>query len=434
MIVNLARGKGLYELHGLRDSKNPSTAAKEEPQPSPMKALSEFLIWPARLAAWGGILYVSFLILTQFFALQGPVDRLTMGGEVLQWWLAWAVMLACVAGLGWVFLKLTALSENPAVSLVVILALKPLYICWGYFEADIYHNVAIFYSKQTDWDHALQNYGIVHKLDPNFVMSLYFTGNVFNDRFNMDKTYNPMWGDKDSIPRDDYDRALEAYDEVRRLAPDYVQSHFQVGMLHFKRAQWEFSHGHPQEAQKYLDRAMTRFRLYRQIDPVFEPTYYQMGQILMLEKHYADAAKVFADNIRADKCSVAPSLLGRPDFRTTILAYQDYNLHVTYAQAEMLQMRDVPPRPPSVSPDAIIPYPVHLHESAPAYTNLANAYIMMRDIPKARAAYQLALNLDPNFAPAKRNLEMMNVKGGIPPANIGVPPGISAPAVSPNGQ
>ena len=29
---------------------------------------------------------------------------------------------------------------------------------------------------------------------PDFVMAKYFLGNVFNDRFNMTKVYNPNWG------------------------------------------------------------------------------------------------------------------------------------------------------------------------------------------------------------------------------------------------
>ena len=32
---------------------------------------------------------------------------------------------------------------------------------------------------------------MVNELNPDFVMAKYFLGNVFNDRFNMTKLYNP---------------------------------------------------------------------------------------------------------------------------------------------------------------------------------------------------------------------------------------------------
>lgn len=409
MVVNLARGKGLYELHDLREAPKPAgppaKGAQAKPAPAERTAwqtLSEFLIWPARFAAWGGLAYTIFVrdwsslqklvppgtfqlggIIGDFQVLQGPYDALRMGGEQLQWILAWAVLLGCVLVLGYFFAKLVLLTENPVVPLIILVSLQPLWWFWGYFKADIHHNIAIYYSKERNWDQALHHYQIVHELNPDFVMSEYFMGNVFNDRFDMDKVYNPMWGDKDGVARDDYERALASYDEVRRLAPNYVQMHHQVGALHMKRAEWAMQHGHPEEAQLYLDRAMTRFRLYEAIDPVFAPNYYRMGQIYMIEKKYDLAAKVYEDYIRADKCAVSPSLMKHPWLRRTILSYQ------TYVQ-----------EPGS-------PYPVHRHESAEAYTNLANAYYLGQHLGKAEAAYRHALALDPNFDQAKRNLSVV---------------------------
>ena len=186
MIINLSRGKGLYESH-LAQEKTFKSAPASAAEDSFWKTLSEFLIWPARLAAWGGLFYVSFLILKQFGDLQGPIDRLTMGGEILQWWLSWGTLLACVFGLGFVFFRLILLSENPFIGALVLSALPILYTFWGYFKADIHHNIAIYFSKERNWDQALSEYQTVHRLDPNFAMSLYFMGNVFNDRFNMQK-------------------------------------------------------------------------------------------------------------------------------------------------------------------------------------------------------------------------------------------------------
>lgn len=392
MIVNLARGRGLYELHGMRETGKPAVLPPNKQAPAAVvetgssfwTVMAEFLIWPARLAAWLGLGYYCFKIMSEFNFLQGPVDRLTISGEILQWWLSWGTLAGCVVGLGAAFCWLIFLSENPAVALAVLLALKPVYQCWGYFKADIHHNIAIFFSKDRKWDQALDHYMQVHELNPDFVMSEYFMGNVFNDRFNMDKVSNPAWGDKPGQIRDDYERALDAYNEVRRLAPNYVQMHHQVGTLHLKRALWSMNHGHPEEVQFYLDRAMNRYRLYQQIDPVFEPNYYQMGQIFMMERKFDDMIAVENANIMADKCAVDPSLAQNKMLMKTILSYQ------TYVDE------------PGLS------YPVHRHESAEAYSNLGNAFLLAKHFPDAEKAYLKALSLDPNYEQAKRNLIVLH--------------------------
>ncbi len=379
MIVNLARGRGLYELH---KSLSEARGASDAPS-SFWKVLSEFLIWPARLAAWAGLAYVGFLILQEFSYLQGPLQSLSLGGEVLQWWLAWGVLVGCVASLSWIFARLVYLSENPLVSLLVLAALQPLYLFWGYFKADIHHNVAIAFSKVRNWEKALEHYLLVRKHNPDFVMSRYFMGNVFNDRFDMRRIYNPAWGDQESLPRDDYERALDSYNEVRRLAPNYVQTHHQVGALHLKRAEWASSNGRSQEVGFFLDRAIRRFKLYQQIDPVFALNYFRLYQVYMIQRRYAEAAKAMEDLIQAPMCAVDPRLIAKPFLRNSILSYQGY-----------------------VQQGA----PVHRHESADAYTNLGNAYFMLERLPEAEGAYRRALALDPNFELAKKNLTVVYQK------------------------
>jgi O-antigen ligase len=293
LIVNIARGRALYELHPEPVAALPADAAADAEVPL-WKTLSEFLIWPARIAAVCGVLYYAFGVewhklapaigfggmWGEFAALMGPSSRIPGGGELLQWWLAWGVFGGCTVGLGYAMVRLCFLSENPVVPALVLACLQPLYLFWGYFKADIHHNVAIYFSKERNWDAAVGNYLIVNALNPDFVMAKYFLGNVFNDRFNMTKVYNPLWGDRNDQPMDDYERALYWYNEVRRLSPNYVQMHHQVGNLHLRRAQWATDNHRPQaEVDHFLDLAMNRFRLYQQIDPEFPPNYYRMAQI-----------------------------------------------------------------------------------------------------------------------------------------------------------
>jgi O-antigen ligase/tetratricopeptide (TPR) repeat protein len=405
-IVNLARGKGLYELHELREDAAAAAGSAPPPAdggPSLVKVVSEFLIWPARGAAVAGMAYVSFLIFKEFAQLQGPVGRLTIGGEVLQWYISWGTLSACVLGLGAAFVRLVLLAQNPAGPFLVLAACFPMYQFWGYFKSDIHHNIAIYFSKERNWDQALHHYFEVHRLNPDFVMAHYFEGNVYNDRFNMQKVSNPAWGDKPGVARDDYERALDAYNEVRRRAPNYVQMHHQVGALHMKRAEWAMNNKHPEEMQKYLDRAMNRFRLYENIDPVFAPNYYRMGQVFMIQKKYEEAAKVYEDLINAEKCSVAPSLISTNWLRRTILSYHSY------------------------VDDPAVPYPVHKHESAEAYTNLANAYFLLERMKDSETAYLKALAMDPNFDQAKKNLGVLYSKAQAKGQLRKVPPPTAAP-------
>ncbi|MDD5301596.1 MAG: O-antigen ligase family protein [Elusimicrobia bacterium] len=412
LIVNVARGKALYELHA-----RPAAPAVDADAGVPFwTTVSEMLIWPLRLAAAGGVLYLAFFkgwsllrsvpfggMFGEFCLLQGPLSRVPGGGELLQWWLAWGVFAACMLWLGWVMIRLCLLSENPVVPLLVLAMLSPLYQFWGYFKADIHHNVAIYFSKERQWEPAVGNYLIVNKLNPDFVMSKYFLGNVFNDRFNMTKAYLPNWGDTDNVPHDDYERAMYWYDEVRKLAPNYVQMHHQIGNLHLRRAEWATNNGHPEEAQKYLDMALVRFKLYYQIDPVFAPNYYRMAQIYMIRKQYDLAVKTYQALIDAERCGVKESLLEKPWLRNTILAYQPYELlDGKWAHRHVGANR---PR-----------------ESAEAYTSMANALFMDNRFPEAEQAYRTALSYDPTFEMAKKNLEVTyrraQADGRLKPAKV----------------
>lgn len=413
LIVNLARGRALYELH----AREPEAPAVPGASAAAWTTLSEMLIWPLRLAAVAGVVYYAFFkgwsqlrqvpfggMFGEFSMLQGPLARVPGGGELLQWWIAWGVFAGCMLWLGWKMIRLCLLSQNPVVPLLVLAMLAPLYQFWGYFKADIHHNVAIYFSKERQWEPAVGNYLIVNRLNPDFVMSKYFLGNVFNDRFNMTKAFLPNWGDTDNVARDDYERAMYWYEEVRKLAPNYVQMHHQIGNLHLRRAEWATNNGRPEEAEKYLDMAMTRFRLYYQIDPVFAPNFYRMAQIHMIRKQYDEAVKTYQAFIDAAQCAVEPSLLEKPWLRRTILSYQAYtNLDGPWVHHHVGESN-------------------RLRESAEAYTSMANALFMADRFPEAEKAYRVALSYDQNFEMAKKNLEVTyrraQAEGRLKPAKV----------------
>ncbi len=390
VVVNLSRGVALADLKAVR-AVPPAAPLAAPPGEGLLQSLSAFFLWPARLGAWGCLAYVGYRLIQQFSELQGPLFRLTLGGEVLQWWISWICFLACVFGLGVAFARIAGLARNALVPMLIALTMLPVNLAWGFFRADVYHNIAIFFSKQQNWEQALRHYFKVGELNPAYVMSFYFKGNVFNDRFNMEKIYNPDWGDKDNVARDDFERAFAAYEEVRARAPNYVQMHHQVGVLYLKRGDWHMRNGREEEGQRDWDMALKRFEMYRNLDPIFPPNFYRMGQIYMARRQYDKAIEMYQAQIDGEKCQVVPWLAQNDFLRRTILSYQRYtNIDGLW---------------------------VHRHDYwAEGYTHLANALFMAGRLPEAQKAYQRALELDPQAATAARNLEVVQSRlRAVPP-------------------
>lgn len=316
-------------------------------------------LWLLRLAAWGALAYAAYAFLSQFSELQGSLAQFQTQGEVLQYYIAWALFGSVVLGLGGVMAALVLRTRRLLVPAVIGASVPALFLFWGYFKADVYHNMAIAFSKGGQWTPAVQYYIKVASLNPNYVMTNYFKGNVFVDRFDMTKEYHPEWGDTNNVPRDDFERAEAAYQQVLDKAPNYVQTHHQRGVLYFKRGQYEMDHGHPDEAKRYWDEAIHQFRKYQNLDPVFFPNYMRLAQVYISEKRIDDAIEVYNEYLDAKACVV--------------------------------HRHDNPPTP----------------DATEAYALLGNAYMMKGDLRQAQQDYVRALQLDPNNSYARQNLQYL---------------------------
>ncbi|OGR41385.1 MAG: hypothetical protein A2X35_10260 [Elusimicrobia bacterium GWA2_61_42] len=356
VIISLARGHALWELHYKDEGRQ-----QEEAAPS---AAFSMTLWAARAAALCALLYTAYLIFSEFADLQGPLRNYAASGEILQWYLAWILMLACVLGAVYAFGGVLLRGMSPGVPVVVLVMLFPLYHFWGWFKGDVYHNMAIFFSKQGKWEDAISYYQKVNTLNRNFIMPYYFTGNVFNDRFIMQKSYHPEWGDKNSEARDDFERAMAAYEKVRSIAPNYVQMHHQVGTLYLKMYEHLMRVGKQAEAAPYLDMALARFNLYENLDPVYALNYYRKAQIYIMRRDFPSAEREYLNNLNAWKCHVKG----------------------------------------------------HLHATPEAYTSLGNVQYAMGKYRAALESYQSALALDPNFDQARRNMGV--VQSRVPAAQL----------------
>jgi O-antigen ligase/tetratricopeptide (TPR) repeat protein len=374
VIVNLSRGYPLGWLQQKRLSSQALTSPPSDvPQAeSPAGAVLRLVLAAAVTAAWG---WTVLKYGREFDELQGPFGHITAGGEALQWWISWGCFAFLSVGFAVTFARASFLSRKWLVPVLALLVLAPLDLFWGYFKADIHHNLAIFYSKERQWDKAIENYIEVNRLNPYFVMPYYFEGNVFSDRFDLNKTYRPLEGDPKDTPRDDYERASEAYAKVRAQAPNYVQMHHQMGSLYQKMGDEMAKQGKQQEAQAWYDRALARYDMYHELDPVFPLNYYREAQIYIGRKDYDKAIAAYREYIEAPRCHGHPGL--------------DAN-----------------------NPGAGgVPFAAGKgHEDPEAYTNLGNAYFMKGDLAQARASYLKALEIDPHFESARRNLSIVETQ------------------------
>jgi tetratricopeptide (TPR) repeat protein len=119
-------------------------------------------------------------------------------------------------------------------------------------------------------------------------MAVFFVGNVHND-----------WGSalyessRQARQREDvqaaetlrlqavrhWDTSLEAYKRVKAFAPNYVQTHHQVGLVHLKMGEMLTALGEKAKADDHWKLALSNFSLYHNLDPVFPPNYYRQSYV-----------------------------------------------------------------------------------------------------------------------------------------------------------
>ncbi|MHB9155179.1 MAG: O-antigen ligase family protein [Endomicrobiales bacterium] len=238
-------------------------------------------------------------------------------------------------------------------------------VFYGYFDADVNHNMAIFFSKQGQWDQALDRYNTVVKENPAFIMAHYFMGNVYNDR------WRPG----------DMEKAIEKYKDVWKLAPNYVQSHHQAGLIFLKAgedakrlAEEARRRGDAAAAKKFdvqktehWNKALSEFEHYRRIDPIFPLNYYRIAWVQLQMGHPDKAEETYRAHL---------------DFMEK-LKQPPYN---TYVEDWPVRRKD---------------------EYAETCVNLGNLRFSMNDLKKAEDYYQQALQWNPHWVNALKNLAML---------------------------
>jgi tetratricopeptide (TPR) repeat protein len=240
-------------------------------------------------------------------------------------------------------------------------------------------------------------------------MALYFTGNVYNDwgsQFFNESLAARARGDMSEAQRlkdkalDMWNKSDQAYVDTKKLAPNYVQTHHQMGLLDNKRAELFTQWGDQAEAARWYDEAYANFELYRKLDPVFIPNYDRLVQLLLMKGKAAEAIELYKQATHYN-IKVMRSIHNR---------YFEDRAQVAVSLAKLYFNQVANRSDVFTPPSPEIKEALHYFELATqvdpanveAWKGLGFLYEKIGDQPKAQKAYQEALKLAPNDPDLKR--------------------------------
>ena len=298
--------------------------------------------------------------------------------EIPHFLISWGLFLFCW-GLGvWWFGKIALKATRIKSLLIIIVAALLLIPFWGIFMGDVSHNRAIFLSKNSIWfkspeydskvltfppeyqmmyggtpsgtfdkdsfdgkilgflfpdmlwrrygiGGALEHYKEVTKLRPDFIMSLYFTGNVYSDAASQSAARSHEAFSRGDTAQGEiyrrkteeyFDLSLKAYADTRKLGPNYVQMHHQVGNIYHERGDFlnnlapfaehygrkDLAEEYKKKSVEYWNKSIEYYHLYYKIDPVFDQNFYRLAQVYIQLGNVDQAEQTYLDHIEAKEC------------------------------------------------------------------------------------------------------------------------------------
>ncbi|MCG3203463.1 MAG: hypothetical protein KCHDKBKB_00131 [Elusimicrobia bacterium] len=314
------------------------------------------------------------------------------------------------------------------VPVLVAIYLGGMRLSANHFWADVHHNLAIFFSKESVWmkspsydskilnfppdirekylntGGALEHYEQVIKKNPAFPMALYFTGNVYNDwgsQVHNDSLMARNKGDMDEAlrlkekARSMWDKSEASYNDTKKLASNYVQTHHQMGLLYVKRAEQAAQWGENALAKELYQKALENFYLYKKLDPIFVPNYDRIVQILLMDGKVQESIELYKE-----------ALFNNEEMTRTIhkWTYRDRvaAISISLAKLHFNQVAHLPNpfNPPMPQVQEAIKYFQKAVESEPnnleGWKGLGFMLEKTGRGAEAQAAYKKALELSPN--------------------------------------
>ncbi len=262
--------------------------------------------------------------------------------------------------------KISKLMLKRVLQILIIICIIFLNIIFcRFFIADMEHNIAIYFAKRSDWVLALIHFNNATHYHKDFVMPHYFMGNILNDRFIMYKTFHSLFDD-DKITRDDSERAIAKYDDVKRFAPNYVQVHYQTGLIYLKLGEYYAQKERYDIAKSWENyfKAIENFEKYREIDPVFDQTYLRIAYVYIKLGDFKKAEETYLAHIDS------PNICRRGGNN---ILWEDWSIR-------------------------------RLHEYSETAVNLGNAYYVQNKFSEAEQFYRQAIKYNPRNINAWKNL------------------------------
>ena len=255
--------------------------------------------------------------------------------------------------------------KYPLQILILAISIYLIYVFYGFFVADKLHSYGIQYSKVGNWSKAIEMYSQVIEKNKSYLMARYFKANNFNDRWQ----------------NDDPQKAIDTYKELWKLAPNYVQSKYMVGLVYSRL--WEYckdnakkckQNGDNENLQNFIkmgnfafNESVKYLEQYKKIDPIFPLTYYRLAWLYMQIGKFEEAKKEYFGHLNYPSC----------------LSQKPHDLYV-----EDWQQR-------------------RKYDYAQTYVNLGNLEYMVNNIDLAENYYIKALSLQNNHPEALRNLSVI---------------------------
>ena len=276
-----------------------NSPAEQTPAPS-------WLLWSVRILLAVVLIGGGWWICSQFSKIIGALRTVTLG-ETLLIAVSWAVLLFCLLGTMFIYLKSALLNKRVWPGLIMALSVPVLCYFYGFFQANHYYSLGVRLVSNGNPEGALGYFTKAIDLNPFLTEYRQFRANTLASVLNLTESFSPTRGDKDE-PSNDYERAMRDYAIVLKRAPNHAMLHQNIGQLYYKMAvQQAKSAGQASTAAQYQElsarsrenmaQAKKAFERSLKLDPVNESTYLFLTSIALMERN-PDQAQAWIDAYR----------------------------------------------------------------------------------------------------------------------------------------
>ena len=267
-------------------------ADETEPRPEPVSPA--WLLWGGRLVLLAAVLYGGWIICAQFAEVTGALRTSSLGEGVLIA-VSWVVLLGCVLGTLYLYLRAAFISRTVRVSLALAVSVPLIVFFYGFFQANHYYSLGVSLVTKGNPEGALGYFTQAVHFNPLQTEYRQYRANTLASVLDLTTRFAPNRGDTDE-PSNDYERAMKDYAFVLQHAPDHVQIHQNIGQLYYKLAVRQAqSAAHAANAAQYnelsqsarenMEQAKRAFERSLQLDPVNEHTYLFLASIALMERN-----------------------------------------------------------------------------------------------------------------------------------------------------